>query len=178
VCGSAHGAVTATADGPLQGGPGKKYGPEVDLWGCGVILFVLLSGNPPFYHEKDRALYELIRNGAYSFQDPVWDLISDECVPLTPTAAGRCRRAHPVSAQAQPDSDTACMRSVWRWCHRGLRCRAKDLIQKLLVVDPAQRLTAQQALAHPWIAQYDNVSAPAGDLTGALDNLRNMYRRV
>jgi serine/threonine protein kinase len=51
----------------------------VDLWACGVILFILLSGNPPFYHEKDKALYDLIKIAAYSFQDPVWDLISDEC---------------------------------------------------------------------------------------------------
>lgn len=66
----------------MQGGPGKKYGPEVDLWGCGVILFILLSGNPPFYHEKDKALYDLIKIAAFSFQDPVWDLISDECVSV------------------------------------------------------------------------------------------------
>lgn len=69
----------------MQGGPGKKYGPEVDLWGCGVILFILLSGNPPFYHEKDKALYDLIKIAAFSFQDPVWDLISDEYAPTVMT---------------------------------------------------------------------------------------------
>lgn len=81
----------------VQGGPGKKYGPEVDLWGCGVILFILLSGNPPFYHEKDKALYDLIKIAAFSFQDPVWDLISEECAPLHYTCGGcfivtRCPR--------------------------------------------------------------------------------------
>lgn len=52
-------------------------------------------------------------------------------------------------------------------------CRAKDLIQKLLLVDPAQRLSADQALAHPWVALHDQVASPAGDLTSALDNLRH-----
>lgn len=67
----------------LQGGRDVKYGPEVDLWSCGVILFILLSGEPPFYADNDQALYKLIRSGAYRFQDPVWDLVSDECVPAS-----------------------------------------------------------------------------------------------
>ena len=54
----------------------------------------------------------------------------------------------------------------------GVCCRAKDLIQKLLVVEPAQRLSADAALLHPWMAQHSSLQAPAGDLTGALENLR------
>jgi serine/threonine protein kinase len=49
----------------------------------------------------------------------------------------------------------------------GVSASAKDLIAKLLVVDPAQRLTAEQALQHPWFA-----STEAGNLTGALDEMR------
>eukprot|EP00892_Ulva_mutabilis_P006189 jgi/Ulvmu1/3942/UM018_0165.1 len=78
VCGTPH----YVAPEVIIGGRDVRYGPEVDLWSCGVILFILLSGEPPFYAENDQALYKLIRSGAYRFQDPVWDLVSDEAKDL------------------------------------------------------------------------------------------------
>jgi len=82
----------------------------------GVILYILLCGFPPFYHESTSALYKQIKKGEYDFPDPYWTDISDS---------------------------------------------AKDMVQKLLTVDPRKRYTAKQVLAHPWIAGSAGVSAKA-----------------
>ena len=52
------------------------YGVGVDLWSAGVVLFILLGGYPPFFDESEPALFEKIRRGSYSFDDPLWENIS------------------------------------------------------------------------------------------------------
>jgi hypothetical protein len=46
------------------------------MWSAGVVLFILLGGYPPFWSENEPALFEQIRRGKFSFDDPVWDVIS------------------------------------------------------------------------------------------------------
>lgn len=86
------------------GAPG--YNKEIDLWACGVIMYTLLVGFPPFWHRKQLLMLRSIMEGRYEFVSPEWDDISDQ---------------------------------------------AKDMIRKLLVVDPHSRLTATQALSHPFL---------------------------
>eukprot|EP00954_Amorphochlora_amoebiformis_P020510 1339865-Amorphochlora_amoeboformis.AAC.1 len=49
-----------------------KYNEAVDIWSMGVILYILLCGFPPFYHEKTQKLYQQIKAGSYDFPDPYW----------------------------------------------------------------------------------------------------------
>uniref|UniRef100_UPI00358E9C71 caM kinase-like vesicle-associated protein isoform X1 n=2 Tax=Myxine glutinosa TaxID=7769 RepID=UPI00358E9C71 len=66
----------------------KKYGRPVDCWAVGVIMYILLSGNPPFYVEcddhanHDKSLYRQILAGNYEFDSPYWDEISDAAKDL------------------------------------------------------------------------------------------------
>mmetsp|Transcript_7682 Transcript_7682/g.11629 ORF Transcript_7682/g.11629 Transcript_7682/m.11629 type:complete len:354 (+) Transcript_7682:922-1983(+) len=60
----------------------EGYGKEVDLWGIGVIMYILLCGFPPFYGDDDDEVYDKICDGEYDFPSPYWDQISDAAKDL------------------------------------------------------------------------------------------------
>ncbi|CAM2109948.1 unnamed protein product [Caretta caretta] len=55
----------------------KPYGKAVDSWALGVISYILLCGYPPFYDDNDSELFAQILKGAFEFDSPYWDGISD-----------------------------------------------------------------------------------------------------
>jgi len=104
-------------------GEATAYDKRTDLWSLGVIAYILLSGNPPFFmecgndcgwefgdfcQECQDLLFNAIQDGIYDFPEDEWSYISDD---------------------------------------------AKDLIQHLLVKDASQRYTADMVLKHRWVAQ-------------------------
>lgn len=66
----------------ISGGPGHKYGPKVDLWSAGVVLFILLAGYPPFHDNSETAMFQKIRRGDFNFNDPAWDDVSEDAKDL------------------------------------------------------------------------------------------------
>ncbi|XP_029554222.1 calcium/calmodulin-dependent protein kinase type II subunit gamma isoform X14 [Salmo salar] len=90
------------------------YGKPVDIWACGVVLYILLVGYPPFWDEDQHKLYQQIKAGAYDFPSPEWDTVTPE---------------------------------------------AKNLINQMLTINPTKRITADQALKHPWVCQRSTVAS-------------------
>ncbi|XP_070597234.1 caM kinase-like vesicle-associated protein isoform X1 [Erythrolamprus reginae] len=83
-----NGAITEPCGTPEYLAPEvvarQRYGRPVDCWAVGVIMFILLSGNPPFYDDTDdentdshnRRIFRKILAGEYDFDSPYWDDIS------------------------------------------------------------------------------------------------------
>ena len=56
----------------------EGYAKEVDLWACGVIMYTLLVGFPPFWHRKQMIMLRNIMEGKYEFCSPEWDDITEQ----------------------------------------------------------------------------------------------------
>jgi calcium/calmodulin-dependent protein kinase I len=73
---------------------GEAYGTPVDIWAVGVITYILLCGYPPFHDDDQAALFALIKKGAYEFESPYWDHVTED-------AKGFLRRMLVVDAGAR-----------------------------------------------------------------------------
>ncbi|KAH1072142.1 hypothetical protein J1N35_024470 [Gossypium stocksii] len=60
----------------------KHYGPEVDVWTAGVILYILLSGVPPFWAETQQGIFDAVLKGDIDFHSDPWPVISDSAKDL------------------------------------------------------------------------------------------------
>jgi len=84
----------------------RKYSTACDIHSVGVIMYILLSGSPPFYGNTEQQIFSAVLKGELHLQGGPWRKVSPS---------------------------------------------AKDLIRKMLVRDPKARLTASEALSHPWL---------------------------
>eukprot|EP00168_Porphyra_purpurea_P015708 TRINITY_DN488_c0_g1_i1.p2 TRINITY_DN488_c0_g1~~TRINITY_DN488_c0_g1_i1.p2 ORF type:complete len:213 (-),score=75.44 TRINITY_DN488_c0_g1_i1:873-1511(-) len=60
----------------------EPYGPAVDMWACGVVLYIMLSGKMPFFGRNDAECLKRTAEGKYSFPPREWSRISAEAVSL------------------------------------------------------------------------------------------------
>ncbi|MQM14053.1 hypothetical protein Taro_046984 [Colocasia esculenta] len=60
----------------------KRYGPEADVWSAGVIIYILLSGVPPFWAETEQGIFEEVLSGHLDFKSDPWPSISESAKDL------------------------------------------------------------------------------------------------
>ena len=114
----------------------RKYDEKCDLWSIGVILYILLTGRPPFDGNDDEEILENVKKGVYD---------------------------------------------KWAYPFPLLSAHGKDLIFKLLQYDPKKRLSAEEAIEHPWFktAEFkkkDKVNTISPELAKELIHNMTKYR--
>ncbi|KAK6124836.1 hypothetical protein DH2020_041422 [Rehmannia glutinosa] len=60
----------------------RNYGPEVDVWSAGVILYILLCGVPPFWAETEQGVAQAIIRSVVDFKRDPWPKVSDKAKDL------------------------------------------------------------------------------------------------
>ena len=60
----------------------KHYDEKCDIWSCGVILYILLSGRPPFGGENDKEIMDRVSTGKYDLQSNPFNKVSKSCIDL------------------------------------------------------------------------------------------------
>ncbi|KAL5577759.1 hypothetical protein UlMin_019458 [Ulmus minor] len=60
----------------------RRYGKEIDIWSAGVILYILLSGVPPFWAETEKGIFDAILQGDIDFDSQPWPTISSSAKDL------------------------------------------------------------------------------------------------
>ncbi|KAF7805360.1 calcium-dependent protein kinase 24 [Senna tora] len=60
----------------------RNYGPEIDVWSAGVILYILLCGVPPFWAESEEGIAQAIIRGNIDFERDPWPKVSEEAKSL------------------------------------------------------------------------------------------------
>jgi len=60
----------------------RRYDSQCDMWSVGVIMYILLSGRPPFTGATDEAMLEKVRQGVWKFQGDCWTQVSEDAKAL------------------------------------------------------------------------------------------------
>ena len=103
-----------------------EYNEKCDIWSCGVILFIMLTGKPPYPGKDSKAILNLVKTS-----------------PLT------------ITPEKVP----------------GVSEGAVDLLKRMLEISPKTRISAKEALLHPWVSTYQESLIPSTDLSGTLNHL-------
>ncbi|KAL0338727.1 UNVERIFIED_CONTAM: Calcium-dependent protein kinase [Sesamum angustifolium] len=77
----------------------KHYGPECDIWSAGVIIYILLSGVPPFWDETEQGIFEQVLKGELDFVSEPWPSISDSAKDLVRKMLVRDPKKRPTAHQ-------------------------------------------------------------------------------
>nr|AAN11310.1 calmodulin domain protein kinase 1 [Ceratopteris richardii] len=134
----------------------RSYGPEVDIWSAGVILYILLCGSPPFWAETEQLVAQAILRGNVDFNRDPWPNVSENAKALVRqmlepdpskrlTAQQVLDHSWLVNARKAPDvplGDAVCARLKQFSAMNKLKKRALRVIAELLTGEEVEGIRA------------------------------------
>ena len=143
------------------------YGLPVDLWACGVTLFVILSGgkNPFVNVASNKLLLGDIRTGVIRFDELTVLCTGSEDAK---TVTNRFFKTSTGKGDAGSQSGRTKVNT---------NSNAEQLLRLLLTVDPSRRLTVGDALRHPWFVQHGLASPPPSSPAMNVDRKKSPIER-
>eukprot|EP00929_Paragymnodinium_shiwhaense_P073254 TRINITY_DN3728_c0_g2_i1.p1 TRINITY_DN3728_c0_g2~~TRINITY_DN3728_c0_g2_i1.p1 ORF type:complete len:594 (+),score=123.88 TRINITY_DN3728_c0_g2_i1:110-1891(+) len=112
-----------------------KYTELADLWSCGVILYILLCGRPPFYGKTDAQTLAMSRKGVVSFQSQIWSQVSEDAKRFVQALLT-------LDVKKRPNSEQA-LNNVWI---QGQAPKAEDTVLPSSFIDNLRRFKSHNDL--------------------------------
>jgi serine/threonine protein kinase len=119
------------------------YGNKVDVFSAGVTLYVMLAGYEPFYGESDEELIKANREAKVDFPHADWHT-GKIAIGISPCATSL--------SQASPWMFQLLILHGFHTINL-VSVEGRDLLEKMLTVDPSKRIGPSEALRHPWITR-------------------------
>jgi len=157
----------------------ERIGPPTDMWGVGVICYILLSGFSPFMGETDGETFSNINSVNYDFEEPEFDNITSEAKDFISSLL--TRRPHlRLTAVAsllhdwlQGEEEITVMLSTeklrhwvtrrrWQRCSKAIRAMKK--MSDLMIRRRSLRATASEDWGGSWTGLSGSSSSLPGDL--------------
>ena len=136
------------------------YKNNVDIFSAGVTLYVLLCGYEPFYGECDTELIASNRKASVEYPDEDWRRSRFYLFDIIRLIFAACVIE---MEQILTDLFSLSLSLSPPFSTRPVSIEGRDLVERMLHHDPEKRITASEALKHPWITRR----APAPSKTRA-----------
>ncbi|KAL5994116.1 Calcium-dependent protein kinase 29 [Asimina triloba] len=118
----------------------RSYGKEIDVWSAGVILYILLSGVPPFWAETEKGIFDAILQGYIDFKSDPWPSISPPAKDLIMKMLAQDPKRRITAAQAlvlDKPIDSAVLKRMKQF-------RAMNKLKKLALKVIAENLSEEE----------------------------------
>ena len=129
----------------------KSYDSKCDIWSCGVILYVLLSGKPPFSGDNEKEIMAKVSLGVYKMDGLSWEGVSNEAKKFV-------AQMMTFDPKSRPDAETA-LNNPWLLFYKDANKPKVNKKSAQLALENLRKFRVKNKLHHAiWIFLVQNLS--------------------